>query len=247
MLKSIIIDDEPNGRDVLKNMLRDFFPDVQVLKLADNAAEGVRAIEAYHPDVVFLDVEMPGGNGFQVLEAFHEPNFKVIFTTAYSEYALKALKLSALDYLLKPINIEELKAALKKVKKLDSDKESKKLKLLEGHLNQAEGRYRQIALPTSDGYALVELNDIIRCESDRNYSRFFLTNKENILVAKSLGEYEELLQDAGFFRVHNSNLINLRYVKKYIRGKIGRVLMSDGTYVDVAARRKDDFLNAIRL
>lgn len=247
MMKSIIIDDEPNSRDVLKNMLNDFFPEVQVLKLVDNATEGIKAIKLYKPDVVFLDVEMPGGNGFKVLEAFPEPAFKVIFTTAYSEYALKALKLSALEYLLKPINVEELQTAVEKAKIRQSEVQNKKLRLLEGYLGPNGGQYRQIALPVSDGYDLIELNDIIRCESDRNYTRFYLTGKESILVARTLGEYEELLHDAGFCRVHNSNLINLRHVKKYIRGKKGQVLMTDGTYVDVASRRKDDFLNAIRV
>jgi two-component system LytT family response regulator len=234
-MKCIIIEDETKSREALQIMLREYFPEVKVLGAADSANEGIRLIEAYSPDVVFLDIEMKGGSGFKVVDAFPKPSFKVIFTTAYSEYAIKAIKKSALDYLLKPINIEELEEAIQKCN----------LQINTGNKLNPSEKLRQIALPVKNGYIVVLIKDIVYCSAQRNYSYFFLANGEKMLVSKSLKEFEDLLHFSGFFRIHNSYLINLKYVKRYVNGKKSKVILANNISLEIAVRRKEAFLQSI--
>ena len=207
-------------------------------------------IEDFSPDVVFLDVEMPGGTGFNLLESYSNLNFDVIFTTAHDSYALKAIKFAALDYLLKPINFNELLTSLKRLmQKYEGDRGSQhglqqSYEVMKKSFND-EFNLTKIALPSSDGFEFIELSDIVRCEADRSYCNFHLTDRNKVVISKSLKEFEELLEEAGFYRVHKSNMINLSHVKKYVRGAGGHLIMSDDSHVTVSIRKKDHLLSLL--
>ena len=245
-LTCIIIDDEKNAREGLQMLIKNFAAEVEVLKLCKSANEGINAITELNPDLIFLDVEMPHMTGFEMLEKIHPKNFDVIFTTAYDHYALKAIKFSALDYLLKPISPEDLIAAI------DKHSESKKqsgtnpaLELLLKAIKVPHQPLSKIALPSVNGLVLVPVENIIRCESDSNYTHFYLSDKSKFTVAKTLKEYDELLNSHNFFRIHASHIVNLNKIKKYVRGEGGYVVMDDGSHVDVSARKKVEFLKRL--
>jgi len=259
MLNAIIVEDERNTQELLKSYLEEYCEDVAVLAMAQGVKTAIAAIEAHKPDLVFLDIELMDGDGFQVLEHFGTVPFDVIFTTAYNQYALRAFKFSATDYLLKPIDIEELQEAVKRVaEKRDTLKKAQSegaLGLDNVHLQAlvqnlrgaATSTFRKIVLPTNNGFTVCEPSDIVRCEADRNYTYIFLKDKRKILVSKTIKEYEEMLEDHDFFRIHQSHLINLHYLKNYIRGRGGAVELTDGTVIDVAARKKADFMRRLSL
>jgi two-component system, LytTR family, response regulator len=242
MIRAIIVDDEESCRETLLSALKKYCPQVHVLGQAKSVKTGLALILEMKPDLVFLDVQMPDGTGFDLLGKIKEINFKTIFATAFDTFAVKAFKFSAIDYLLKPVDPEELVSA---VSKLDSgnrlDELNLKLEALLGNKNNFE----KIALPAMDGIRLIRLNDIIRCESDSNYTYFFTTAKEKIVVTRTLKEYEEMLTPMKFFRVHQSHLVNLAHVVKYIKGEGGSVIMDDGSEVEVARRRKEEFLSLL--
>lgn len=240
MIKAIIIDDEEHCCESLTLLLGKYCKNVDVVVCTQSLTEAKQLIEKHQPDVVFLDVEMPKGTGFDLLGTFNEINFEVIFTTAYNHYALKAIKFSALDYLLKPINAEELITAVAKIKP-----ERLNNKNAENLINNLKGNANRIILNTSTGLEFVEVPEIIWCKAESNYTYIYLTNNRKVLATKTLKEFEELLTEAGFFRVHHSNLINLKHMVKYVRGEGGHVIMSDGTNVYVSARKKSDFLRAL--
>jgi two-component system LytT family response regulator len=203
-------------------------------------------ITELQPDVVFLDVEMPHQNGFELLKLFDKINFDVIFTTAYEQYALKAIKFNALDYLLKPFSVKELQDAIQKcVSRRQgqvNEQHTSPIEVFLQNMKTLHQTHKKIALPTINGLVFTPVQNIVRCESTGNYTRIFFTDKKNLMVSRPLKEFEELLTDVDFFRVHNSHLINLQQMQSYIQGEGGFALMSDGTQVEVSRRRKADFL-----
>ncbi|MEM7509882.1 MAG: LytTR family DNA-binding domain-containing protein [Bacteroidota bacterium] len=246
-MRAVIIEDEKNSQELLKELIEQYCEPLKVAAIAGGVKEGLAAIKSEKPDVLFLDIELPDGDGFQVLESLEDIQFDVIFTTAYDQYAMKAFKFSAADYLLKPVDIEELQAAVKRVvdKRSAANSEgpdTEKLKALINNIRNQDKSFKKIVLPTSNGFTVVDPKDIIRCESDRNYTYIFLNDKRRILVSRTIKEYEEMLRDFNFFRIHQSHLINLHYLKNYIRGRGGYVELTDGSTLDVSARRKSEFL-----
>ena len=246
MIRSLIVDDEEKSRDTLKKMIENFCADVEIVGEAKSVDEAVTIIDDEDPDVVFLDVEMPGGNGFTLLEKYEKPPFQVIFTTAHDLYAINAIKFAALDYLLKPVNIKELQEAVSKVNvKEDDETRLEQFDALKSNLHQTDKKFTKIALPTSEGIDFFEADDIIRAEADRAYSNFFIKGGRKIMISKPLKEYESLLEECNFFRIHKSHMINLNHLKKYVKGKGGYVIMDDESYVDVSVRRKEALLTRI--
>ena len=246
MLNAIIVDDEVQSRETLERMLVNFCPQVTIVGKAASVAEAVPLIDDHQPDVVFLDIEMPGGNGFTLLEHYEEFPFEVIFTTAHDLYAINAIKFSALDYLLKPVNIRELQEAVKRAeKKIGVQSEAdrrQKIDALRSNLAEGEQSFSKIALPTAEGIDFIEVDDVIRVEAERSYSNFHLKGRRKIMVSKPLSEYEALLEACNFFRIHKSHMINLNHLEKYVKGKGGYVIMNDDSHVDVSVRRKEALL-----
>lgn len=251
MIKALIVEDEVNSQELLKELIAEYTEGVEVVGTARGVAEALEQIKKLSPDLLLLDIELSDGDGFQVLEQAENPEFDVIFTTAYNQYAIKAFKFSATDYLLKPVDIEELQQAVSRVveKQTEEGKEVSKerLQALISNLRNSQQGFKRIVLPTSNGFTVVDPKDILRCESDRNYTFIFLTDGRKILVSRTIKEYEEMLEDFNFFRVHQSHLINLAFLKNYIRGRGGQVELTDGTVVDVSARKKADFLRRLQM
>lgn len=245
MVQCIIVDDELKSRESLQILLEDFCNNVKVLALCQNVAEAIKAIETHQPDVVFLDIQMQRETGFDLLTKIGSINFEVIFTTAYSEYAIKAFKFSAIDYLLKPIDIEELKKSIEKVENKLVGNFSLRLEQLIQNLKPTTNQNYKLALPTSDGLIFIKIEDIIYCEASSNYTLIFTNDEKKHLVSRTLKEYEDLLSDHNFFRIHNSFLINLNCIKKYVRGEGGYVTMSNDVSLDVSKRKKESFLTKI--
>jgi two-component system, LytTR family, response regulator len=242
-LKTIIIDDEQNAVDFIFSIIGEYCPDLNVTGKAYNVAEGVEKIKELKPDLVFLDVEMPNGTGFDLLTYFPEKEFDVIFITAFNHYAIKAIKFSAVDYILKPININEFIEAVNRVTKkraLNSFTGNESLKILMENLRSAYPT--RLAIPTAEGMEYLNPKEITRIEADRSYSWFHLIGNRKILVSKHLKEFQELLSDRYFFRSHNSHLINLKFVRKFVRREGGFIEMQDGSQIPVSRTRKDLFL-----
>jgi two-component system LytT family response regulator len=245
MLKAIIIDDEPYCCEILAAMLESDCPDVEVIKICSNASEGSTAIRQHSPDLVFLDVEMPKMNGFEMLEQLASINFHLIFTTSYDQYALKAIRFSAIDYLLKPIDREELNKAIQKVKERFQIPVPQQLELLLQKFKQPSNPVNKIALPTMEGLQMIPIETIISCESDDNYTELNLKSGKKLLVTRSLKDMEESLEQHSFIRVHRSWLVNLNEIEKYIKGEGGYLVMSDGTSIDVARNKKEVLLKKL--
>jgi two-component system LytT family response regulator len=245
MLKAIIIDDEPYCCEALAILLEDL-PEVQVVATCFSAADGLIAIQKHTPEIVFLDVEMPRMNGFEMLEQLPSINFEIIFTTSYDQYALKAIRFSALDYLLKPVDDEELKQAVQKLVRRSQKPIQQQLELLLQKIHQPAIPVTKIALPTMEGLEMVSINSIISCESDSNYTTVFFKNKRKIVISRTLKEMEELLEDYSIIRVHRCYLINLNEVEKYIKGEGGYLIMSDGSNIDVSKGRKDELIRKLQ-
>jgi two-component system LytT family response regulator len=242
MLKSVIVDDEEKSAENLRILLQDFCEDVEVSACCSNVDEAIEAIRKHQPDVVFLDVQMKGETGFDLLEKMPKVNFEVVFTTAHAEYAIKAFKFSAIDYLLKPIDIAELQQSVAKVQKKLNNNMTERLQQLMRNLRDPSGDNYKLALPTTDGLFFVKVSSIIYCEASSNYTEIYTDDGRKHVVSRTLKEYEDMLTDHGFYRIHNSYLINLSAVKKYIRGEGGSVLMNNGRSLDVAKRKKEGFL-----
>ena len=243
MIKAIIIDDEQSSQITLQNMVNEFCEEIEIVALANSVSTGIEAIYKYQPELVFLDVEMPVHKGITLFDHFKDPPFHVIFTTAFQKYAIEAFKFSAIHYLLKPIDLEELRIAIQKVQDRKEAAASKeKLKILKESLNNV---CNKLALSTIDGYHFVELKDIIRCESQNNYTFFHLTKGQKILVSKTLKVFSKMLEDHNFFRISRSDLVNLNHVVKFGRQKSPSITLSDETKLNISVRRKDDFLKKI--
>lgn len=247
MIRAILVDDEEKSRNTLKALLEKNCPDVEICDLAESVDEALVSIKKHQPDLIFLDIEMPHGSGFTLLEKLINPDFDVIFTTAYNDYAIKAIKFSALDYLLKPIDVDDLIKAVNKVKnKPGNQKSIPDFELLLSNLKLKSGSAK-IAVPTFDGLQMIDAKNIIKCIADESYTHIFLVDGSKIVVSRILKEYEELLSDLNFFRVHNSCLINLAHVTKYIKGDGGYVIMSDTKTVEVSRRKKAELLIRLAL
>jgi len=240
-MNCILIDDEKHCIKTLSNLLETNFKEVNILATCLDSTKAYDLIQQHKPDFIFLDIEMPFLNGFDLLSKFDQLFFDVIFTTAYDTYAIRAIKYSALDYLLKPIDKEDLATAIEKLKNKQSSISKAQLQMATAvHNRQLPDT---IALPTSDGLTFASINDIVYCMADGSYTRMHMLDKSETLLSKTLGDVEELLGEYHFFRIHHSILINLKQVKKYIRGEGGEVIMSSGQSLQVARTRKADFLN----
>ncbi len=247
MISAIIIDDEQHCIDRLSGLLA--MHCAQTIRLAGSyqtLEDGLAGIKKWQPNLVFLDVQLKEKTGFDLLKQFKEPAFSVIFTTAYEKYAVQAFRFSALDYLLKPVDAGDLRQAVQKLEeKISKEELSRKMDALFHNLKNIRGISKKISVPTVSGLTFLEVNDIIRCESTINYTTLYLKEGKKMTVARTLKEFEELLGEYHFFRVHQSHLINLHYIKSYNRGKGGRVSMSDNTEIEVSTRRKDDFMKRL--
>lgn len=246
MIKAIIIDDEPYCCEVLSTLLEKYCPGVTIEATCFSAAEAITAISAHSPQLVFLDIEMPHMNGFQLLERLPYIDFDLIFTTSYDQYAIKAIKFSALDYLLKPIDRGELQIAVRKAEDRLQHPLPQQLQVLLQKLYQPPQKVSQIALPTMEGLQLVPLDAIISCASSSNYTIISLKDKQKITVSRTLKEIEEMLEDYLFMRVHHSYLVNLNEIRKYIKGEGGNLIMSDGSSVDVSRSKKEQLLKKLQ-
>jgi two-component system LytT family response regulator len=247
MIKCIIIEDEARGRNALSHLISEYSDRLALIGMAENGEQGKTLIEQLQPDLIFLDVEMPHKNGFEMLSELGDYHFDIIFTTAYDQYAIKAFKFSAIDYLLKPIDADELDEALRKVFEKHQKKSSiqPSVEALLYNIKQLQGQPKKLALPTIDGIILTDIKDIVRCESDGNYTRFFLMGQKPLMVSKTLKDYEELLEQEDFIRVHHSHLINLWHLKKYVKGEGGMAVMNDGSEVEISRRKKEHFLQKL--
>jgi two-component system, LytTR family, response regulator len=246
MIKALIVDDEIHCLDTLAILLGDYCPGVQVMEQCNSAKMALAAIARYQPDLIFLDIEMPLMNGFEMLEEFEEIPFAVIFTTSYNQYAIKAIRFSALDFLLKPIDPKELVAAIYKIQTQKHRPSTAQYNMLQEQIHQRENSFTRIALPTFEGFELIPANQIIRCEADDNYTHLYLKNNTKIVASRTLKDIEELLQDfPAFVRVHNSYLVNLNEVTRYVRGEGGYLIMSDGSTISVSRSRKELLLKKL--
>ena len=245
MLKAIIIDDEPYCCEIMAAMLEECCADIEVMAVCNNGADGLAQIGKRSPDLVFLDVEMPRMNGFEMLELLPSVNFHLIFTTSYDQYALKAFRFSAVDYLLKPIDRHELQKAMQKVIERSRPPLPQQLEILMQRIHHNGSPVNKIALPTMEGLQMVPVSDIISCESDDNYTVFLLKNKRKIVVSSTLKDIEEILEDYHFIRVHRSYLVNINEIDKYQKGEGGYLVMSDGSTVDVSRNKKEVLLKKL--
>ncbi len=248
-MKAVIIDDKSSLRNALKLLVENHLPQVTIVGEAESVAKGNILIENVSPDLIFLDVELGDGTGFDILLKFPDAHFKVIFITAHDHYAIRAIKYSALDYLLKPVDVVELKEAVTKAENtLTRQAEKLRGKALEAMLHNmnAENSLKKIVLTDSENIHLLDKKDIIRCQAEGNYTHFFLTNNRKILVSQTLKEYVELLNDKNFFRVHHAHLLNLDYFSHFEKAHGGIVHMTDGSTLPVAVRRKDNLLKALK-
>jgi two-component system, LytTR family, response regulator len=245
MLTSIIVDDELKSRESLKQILLTFCDDVNVVATCQNVTDGLTALEEHKPDLVFLDIQMQGETGFDLLAKLKSVDFALIFTTAHSEYAIKAIKFSALDYLLKPIDVEELQQALSKVKERKNGNMVDRLAHLVQNMKSANLENYKLALPTAEGLSFVKVSEILYLKASGNYTEIFMRDGQKHLVSRHLKEYDDLLADHNFFRIHHSTLININFIKNYVRGEGGYVVMSDSSSLDVSRRKKDAFLEKI--
>ncbi|MGB3077123.1 MAG: LytTR family DNA-binding domain-containing protein [Chitinophagales bacterium] len=240
MFSFVIIEDEQHSANVLLQIMLQHFPALQYHGRAAGVMEGVTLIKKKHPDLIFLDVELCDGTGLEVLRHFDQRPFKTIFTTAYDHYALPAIKFSAIDFLLKPISIEETKSAVEKAMQLSQTERIDQLVK-----TQENGALKRLALPTLEGFAFVDISDLVFLSAEGSYTVLHTADGQKYVVSKPLKEYEELLESQGFFRIHHSHIVRLHQISKYVKGSGGYVVMKNGISLDVSARRKDDFLKKL--
>ena len=246
MFTAIIIDDETSSRNSLRQKLTNHCTEIEIIGECENGEAGIKMLTNKKPEIVFLDVEMPRMNGFTMLQQLPQKNFEVIFITAYDHYAIKAIKFSALDYLVKPVAIEDLKTAIEKAaQKRKQSQGNERLELLLENLMTYNKELHRIAIPSMEGLKFVETGHIIYLEANSNYTCFYLINNTKITVAKTLKDFEELLPTSIFMRIHHSYIINKNLVKKYIKGEGGQVVMCNDTVLDVARRKKEEFMRVM--
>ncbi len=244
MIRCILIDDEADSLEVMEMLLKTYCPQVKVEAVCNSAEKGIAAINEYKPDVVFLDIEMPNMNGFDMLERFDELFFDVVFITAYHQFAIKAFRYSALNYLLKPVDPDDLLETIRRIEKHKTPPLKEQMEMLMQSVNSSGSQtISRIALTTSYGMLFVETKDIIYCESNDNYTNVKLVGGKKLLISKTLKEIDETLSGPDFYRIHNSFLVNLRHIQKFVRGDGGYVVMDDDTEVSISRTKKQDFLD----
>ncbi len=250
MLKAVLIDDEDNSRETLKGKLDLFCPEVEIVGEASTVAEGVELLKAQKPDVLFLDIQLSGESGFDVLEALkgeQDINPEIIFITAHDEFAVRAIKFSALDYLLKPIDPEELVKAIRKAEdQRGMPKNATNLNVLVENIRQASDSPKKIVIPTSDGMHVIKISEIIRLESSSNYTTFFIRDQKSLLASKTLKEFDNMLANYNFNRIHKSHLVNMNYLKRYVQTDGGYLILEDGSRIPVANRKKEQLLSTLK-
>lgn len=246
MLRAVIVEDEKRSRETLAGLLKMYCKNLEVVGEAENVKEGIKVIQQQNPNVVFLDIQMPDGSGFKLLEQIEQIKFDVIFTTAYDQFAIKAIKYSALDYLLKPIYPKDLISAVKKAEKNKQvQKSGENINVLIENINRPPAESPKIVLSTSEKINVVKIDEIVRCESDNYYTMYYFTNRKRLLVSKTLKDQEELLSEYNFIRPHKSHLINVKYIKSYLKTEGGVILMEDGSRVPVSRRKKEYIMDII--
>jgi two-component system LytT family response regulator len=246
MIKAIIIDDEPYCCETLSILLERYCPQVEVAATYHSGQDALVGIKSIRPQLLFLDIEMPRMNGFELLEKIKEISFELIFTTSYDQYAIKAIRFSALDYLLKPIDREELLRSVKKVENRVHYPSAQQIDILFQKLQNSSHLLNKIAIPTMEGLQMVTVDHIIHCASDSNYTILTLRSQEKIIASRTLKEIEELLEEYPFLRVHHSNLVNLNEIQKYVKGEGGYLIMSDGSAINVSRSRKESLLKKLQ-
>ncbi len=243
MINAIIIDDEITGLESLQLSIEKYCPDVAIKGIFNSPEKGIEGIKNLKPDLVFLDIQMPAMSGFDVLKNVSPVTFDVIFVSAYDQYAIKAIKFSALDYLLKPVDVDELIQAVKKVKdRLNNKTNVHHYQSVLNNIQIRSGKIDKLAVPSAEGINFFNTQDIIYCKADGSYTTIILTNNQSFLVSKNLKDFESILSESGFCRVHHSYIINLRHVQKYIKGEGGYVILTDNHHVDISRRKKEEFL-----
>src|SRR6187431_2384682 len=243
MIRTVVIEDEEHSRKMLMAMLHEHCRDIHVVADADSVRTGLTAITEHRPELVFLDIELQSETSFAILEKLPEINFELVFTTAFDHYALKAIKFCAIDYLLKPIDLNELQVAVVKAeKRLNREYLNKNLEVLLNNIKSVSQNNHRIALSTLEGLLFVNVRDILYCESSGPYTKFVFKQANKIITSRHLKEYEDLLSGYEFFRIHKSYLVNLQEIQKYIRGEGGHLIMSDGAILNVSKQRKENFL-----
>jgi two-component system, LytTR family, response regulator len=248
-VKAFIIDDEFQSRNFLKNMLQQYFPEIAMAGEASTVKEGLQGIKECNPNIVFLDIQMNGETGFDLLNSLPVINFALIFTTAFDQYAIKAFRFNAIDYLLKPIVTDELVEAINKVKQKMAYAQpvsKEQVEQLHHDIQNPKKIHDKIAIPTAEGFIIIPVNEIVYCHADSNYTKFYLTDKKCILSSYTLKQYDEILTLQSFFRAHRSYLINLEHVKMYRRGEGGEIVMSNGHEIELSRTHKDEFLHLLK-
>ena len=246
-LKAILVDDEKNSLENLQQKLQEFCPAIHVIATAQRPEEAIFLINHHKPDVVFLDIEMPRMSGFKMVEELKDVDFEIIFITAYNHYAIEAIRISAFDYLVKPVAVKDLQNSTNRLLENRLRQTREKLEVLKQSLSESRSQEDKIAISTTEGIDFIQVKTIVRIESNSNYSKLVLNNGTSIVVTKLLKDFEEMLGKYRFYRIHNSHLINLACISKYIRGDGGQVVMQNGDMIDVARRKKDEFLKLISL
>ena len=245
MITATIVDDEPYCCETLATLLERYCPNVRIIDTCFSGADALKSIAGNKPDILFLDIEMPRMNGFELLEKIPEPGLEIIFTTSYDQYAIRAIRFSAIDYLLKPINREELQAAVKKATLKMQHTLPQQVEILLQKINQPRLSIIKIAIPTMEGLRMIAADSIISCGAEGNYTVLYLKNKEKMTASRTLKEIEEMLEDYSFARVHHSWLINLNEIEKYVKGEGGYLVMSDASIIDVSRSRKDQLMKKL--
>jgi two-component system LytT family response regulator len=244
-ITAIIIDDEQSARKILRNILESFCPHVKILGEANSIANGKDLIHEFNPQVIFLDVEMPGGTGFDLIKEAGPLQSEIIFTTAHNHYAINAIRSFALDYLLKPINPEELVEAVSKIKSRDANMTSQLIQLLSQQLTSKKEYADQLAIPSANGLEIIKVEDVMYCEGDGNYTTFYLTPDQKHISSKTLKEYERILPAQQFVRAHQKYLVNVKFVKRYLKGRGGTLVMTNGKSIDVAHSKRAQVIEAL--
>lgn len=240
MITALIIDDEPTSAEALQLKIRKASEEIEILKIFNSTKEALSQLNEFSPDVIFLDIEMPEEDGFQFLEHFPKREFEVIITTAHDEYAIKAVRQSVIDFLLKPVSISELKDAIERLKTKLRVKTKEKTSA-----TKLNAQFDKIPIPSMRGLQFIKVTDILYLSSDGNYTTIYLNDKQKIVSSKNLGDYESLLDNLHFFRIHHSTIINLSHIKEYLKGEGGSVILTDGSELDVSKRKKKEFLELI--
>jgi two-component system LytT family response regulator len=248
-MKALIVEDEQNSALLLKKMIQEYCPEVECENLVYDLNTAIKEIENIKPDILFLDIMLKDKTGFDLLEQIQEPHPQIIFTTAFDQYALKAIRFAATDYLLKPISLVELKAAVNRAKqnlnRYGLQEYNKKVRDISNNMQNQQ--LTRISLPSIEGHIFVDLIDIIRFQADGSYTRVLFSNRKEMLLSRQLKEYDILLSPNGFVRAHHAHLINTKHVVKYVKGSGGHLVLSDGTTIEVAQRRREDVVRALAL